>query len=98
MNFKTLAFKHVVKVLTASPLTAKEADELAGEKVDTATLKKAQGLVDQFVKRPKDRLATMAKRAERRKTKKKSRPAKPTKVKKAKVKKTKKARKEKAKK
>lgn len=97
MNFKSLTFQHVVKVLSDNPLTAKVAEALVGEKVDTETLKKAQGMVDQFVKRPRDRLATMAKRVERRKTKKKSR-AKPPKAKKAKAKKTKKTKKAKAKK
>lgn len=98
MNFKALTFQHVVKVLSDNPLTAKVAEALVGEKVDTETLKKAQGMVEQFVKRPRDRLATMAKRAERRESKKKKSRAKPPKAKKAKAKKTKKTKKAKAKK
>ena len=97
MNFKALAFKHVVKVLTSNPLTNKAADALADEKVDAATLKKAQIMVEGFASRPAKRLATMAKRADRRKTKKKSRPKSP-KSKKTKVKKTKKTKKDGAKK
>ena len=95
MNFKALAFQHVVNVLTSNPLTAKAANELVGEKVDTETLKNAQGLVELIVSRPKNRLVTMAKRAERRKTKKKSRPAKPKKAK-AKTKKAKRTKKTKS--
>ncbi len=90
MNFKALAFQHVVNVLTSNPLTAKAAEGLSDEKVDGATLKKAQVMMEGFASRPAKRLATMAKRAERRKTKKKSR-TKPPKTKKAKAKKTKKA-------
>ncbi len=90
MNFKALAFKHVVKVLTKNPLTAAVAEELVSEKVDTPSLKKAQGIVEKFVSRPKQRLVTIAKRAELRVAKKKAR-AETSKVKKTKKKKTKKA-------
>jgi len=73
MKFKELALKHVVKVLTQHPLTAALAEELAGEGVDTPTLKKAKEVVEKFVSRPKGRLVTIAKRAERRAEKKKAR-------------------------
>lgn len=73
MNFKELALRHVVRVLTKNPLTAASAEELVGEKVDTPSLKKAQGVVEKLVSRPKQRLVTIAKRAERRAAKKKAR-------------------------
>ena len=73
MNFKELALRHVVGVLSKNLLTAEAARTLAGENVDTASLKKAQIVVGKIVSRPKQRLVTIAKRAERRAAKKKAR-------------------------